>query len=396
MNPPSDDIVPTLNRFDGAPMLGGVTERWFRPALVVLLFLSGFGALGAQMAWTKLFANGLGHELPAVLAVVAAVMGGMAAGAGALDGRLARGRSPGLWYAALEGVIALWGCASVLVIPLVNDAARQLIGADAPALSHWVLAFALPFLALLPATAAMGATLPAMDRWLAPLWRDRRCLGALYAANTLGAVTGAWVGAFVALPVLGLTRSVALFAQANLLCGVLAWLLATRPSGPRNTDAPNSGQAESNTGAQGHLAAPACNELSARRINGTIFLTGLLALGMETLGVRLLSQVLENTVYTYAVTLAVFLGATALGAASYQRWWRGRPARAWLAKGLAATSVACALGAWVLTGAHEIYRACRGGWVGGVAGGIAAETVTAAAVVGPAAVLMDLTMPVLS
>ncbi len=43
--------------------------------------------------------------------------------------------------------------------------------------------------------------------------------------------------------------------------------------------------------------------------------TGLLGIGYEVLVVRVLSQVTENTVYTFAMLLAVYLVGTALGAA---------------------------------------------------------------------------------
>lgn len=381
-------LVPTLNRSHAGTMLLAVTARWIRATLVALLFLSGFGALGAQIAWAKLFANGLGHEMPSVLALVAAVMGGMALGAGALDAPLARARAPGSWYGGLEAAIALWGCASVLLIPLGNDVAAWLIGVEASPARHWFVAFVLPFLTLLPATAAMGATLPAMDRWLAPLTPGGRCLGALYAANTLGAVCGALAAAFVVLPALGLTRSVALFAQANLVCGVAAWLLAVREREREHAPPDAPSQTNPRTALPDQGAAGVTGALSKNRVCVTIFLTGLLAMGFETLGVRLLSQVLENTIYTYAVTLAVFLGTSALGAAAYQRWWRLAPTAKLVGTLLAATVGACALAGLALAGAHEIYRASRGVFGSGIAGGIVAEIATAAVVIAPPSFLM--------
>jgi spermidine synthase len=51
-----------------------------------------------------------------------------------------------------------------------------------------------------------------------------------------------------------------------------------------------------------------------------LFGTGLLGIGYEVLVVRVLSQVAENTVYTFAMLLAVYLVGTVLGAAAYQRW----------------------------------------------------------------------------
>ena len=48
--------------------------------------------------------------------------------------------------------------------------------------------------------------------------------------------------------------------------------------------------------------------------------TGLLGIGYEVLVVRVLSQVTEDTVYTFALLLAVYLVGSAAGAAAYQRW----------------------------------------------------------------------------
>ena len=47
-----------------------------RLALHLLFFLSGAAALGYQLVWAKMFSTGLGHEMPAVLAIIAAQTGG--------------------------------------------------------------------------------------------------------------------------------------------------------------------------------------------------------------------------------------------------------------------------------------------------------------------------------
>ena len=63
--------------------------------LYLLFFLSGAAGLGYEIVWTRMFAVGLGHEMPSVLAVVAAFFGGLALGAWLLDGRVARSGRPG-------------------------------------------------------------------------------------------------------------------------------------------------------------------------------------------------------------------------------------------------------------------------------------------------------------
>ena len=55
-------------------------------SLYVLIFLSGLAGLGYEMVWSRMLTAGLGHEITAVLAVVAAFFCGMALGAWSLDG----------------------------------------------------------------------------------------------------------------------------------------------------------------------------------------------------------------------------------------------------------------------------------------------------------------------
>jgi spermidine synthase len=352
-----------------------ISPRLKAAALPALFCLSGGAALGCQVAWAKMLATGLGHEMPAVLAAVGAFLGGMAVGAATLDRAVCRSARPGRWYAGLEILIAAWGCFSVVLLPAVNDAAPRLIGLEPSPWRHWAIAFALPFLALLPATAAMGASLPAMERFAAPGWSDGRCVGALYAANTAGAVTGVLAGAFWIVPALGLSRSVCVLAQIHLLCGVVALFL----------DAPVSRPA-----ASGDAATPAPNPgcIGTFRLRVAVFLTGLLGIGYEVAGVRVLAQVLENTVYTYAAALAVFLLATALGAAVYQRWWRRAAAATLLSTLWGAVSLTCALGVFALARAQGTYTACRDTFGDTMAGVLAAEMAVSALVFAPPAFFM--------
>src|SRR5213082_977433 len=73
-----------------AAYCGMIRSRLAIPFLYALFFLSGGAGLGYQMVWSRMLSAGLGHEMPAVLAVVGAFMGGMAIGAWVLDHRIAR------------------------------------------------------------------------------------------------------------------------------------------------------------------------------------------------------------------------------------------------------------------------------------------------------------------
>lgn len=129
-----------------------------------LLFLSGFAGLGYEMVWTCTLTAALGHEIVAVLAVVAAFFSGMALGAWTLDRIIGSSNRPECWYGGLELAIGLWALLLALAMPWADRLAAAWIGVNPGPLRHWVVAFLFPFAALLPATMAMGGTLPAVER----------------------------------------------------------------------------------------------------------------------------------------------------------------------------------------------------------------------------------------
>src|SRR5216683_2918143 len=65
-----------------------------RAALYGVFMLSGAAGLAYQAVWSRLFTNGLGHEMPAVLAIMASFFAGLTAGAWTLDRGIARSGRP--------------------------------------------------------------------------------------------------------------------------------------------------------------------------------------------------------------------------------------------------------------------------------------------------------------
>jgi len=345
-------------------------------ALHFLFFLSGAAALGYQLVWSKMFSTGLGHEYPAVLAIVSAFMFGMALGAVALDRFIPREARARWWLAGLELTIGAWAVLVSLFIPQINDCALQWIGLQSGAFKHWLVAFAVPALALLPATVAMGATLPAMEKFLSAFTAREASVGSIYAANTFGAVAGTLLAPWLVMPNLGLSKSCWALAALNLVVVVAVLVIGNRPADVPVAQAAEQGSAHefrSSRRQEAHsvrgekvraslrrlLLRPGTS-LSGRRIILTLFATGVLGIAFETAGVRVLSQVMQNTVYTYASILAVFLVGTAAGAAAFHRWWQRRDAARLVTALLFATSASCCAGILALAGSPGVHRFYRG------------------------------------
>ena len=341
---------------------------------------SGFAALGYQIVWTQQLAAALGHEAAAVLAVVAAFFGGLAVGALALGTRIERSARPARWYAACESAIALWSLGLAVFMGPVNGWLIDATGVEPAAGWQWAVAFGGSFLMLLPATAAMGATLPAMQRMLARPRAAGTSIGALYAANTFGAVLGVLAAAFWLVPAIGLALTASVCAAANLVCAIGAMALMTDAKDMVSTASPPASLA----------ASPASRRPANGRILPLLAATGLLGIGYEVLVVRMLSQVSENTVYTFALLLAVYLVGTAIGAAAYQRRSRTIAADPVARRDhlLATLALACLVGGASLWGA-EAFRAWLAQALGaGMAAALAAEAVLAVAALGLPTIVM--------
>lgn len=348
-----------------------------------LMVASGFAGLGYQVVWTQQCALWLGHESASVLAVVAAFFGGLALGALGLGGRIERSARPMRWYAACEAGIALWGLALMWLMSPVSDWLLTRIGAQPAPLWQWAMAFCGTFLLLLPATVAMGATLPAMERVVAELAGQgagpgklvamrtltlRRSIAALYASNTFGAVLGVLGTAFWLVPAFGLTRTTAVCVALNLMCAALAWWLL-----PAHSPVP----------ATVVRRGPGRDPQAGRGLLWRLALTGLLGIGYEVMVVRVLSQVAEDTVYTFAMLLAVYLVGTALGAAAYQRWRDRAPDPEALGDHLlSALAVACLLGTASLWGADGLRALLQQAWGQDMTAAVLAEGALALAAFG--------------
>jgi spermidine synthase len=315
-----------------------------RLALHTLFFLSGAAALGYQLVWAKLLSTGLGHEMPAVLAIICAFMAGMALGAAFIDRLIPRSARSGLWLCGLELTIGAWAVLVSFLISHTNDLALRLIGLTPNAVKHWLIAFSIPAIVLLPATAAMGATFPAMEKFLSALAPKNSSIGSVYGANTFGAVAGTLLAPYALMPALGFAKSCWVFAAFNMVVSLGCLALARVPRSA--TERPREPEQQS-------------GRISRRNIAVTLFLTGLLGIGYETAGVRVLSQVLENTVYTYAAVLAVFLAGNAAGAASYHRWWRHFEPTRLLSHLLNALAIAALLGVFIMAQTQEIHERAR-------------------------------------
>ena len=272
--------------------------RFETPVLGALFTLSGAAALIYQVLWVRELGLLFGSTAQAAALTIAIFFAGIALG-GWLFGRLAaRLARPLRAFGLVEIGVAATALGHFLVADVyfrLYPALFALVGGN-PVLETALKATVAATI-LLPSAILMGGTLPLMGQHVI---RARDALGrmgaALYALNTAGGAMGAMAAGFF-LPIwLGFSGAYLLAVGFDLFVGAAALLLARRAL-PRVAQATVA-----------HVAIPA-------RLWGIAFASGFATLAVEVIWTRAFAQVLQNSVYTYALVLTVFLAALSLGAA---------------------------------------------------------------------------------
>jgi spermidine synthase len=268
-----------------------------RALLLAAFFLSGLAALIFELVWTRLLLLSIGTTAAAVGVVLAAFMGGMAAGSALAGSRRVARLDPIVTFAALEGFVGVYALSSPPILDRIASAARPEIQ------------FLLALLALLPATVAMGASLPVLARAFAH-GDDRGAvgIGRLYAANTAGAVLGPLLTVFWFFPTVGLNATLWVGASIDFL--VCVGLLIGR----RRLD----------LGPIGLEAVPRERGSVPLPLLATVAISGASAMVYEVAWSRTLSMVYGSSVYGVSIMLSTFLLGIALGSALTARFLERR------------------------------------------------------------------------
>lgn len=293
-------------------------RRSLEPALRIMFFLSGCAALIYEVVWFHLMRLVIGASALSVGIVLASFMGGMFLGSLLFPRFVTLERHPLRVYAWLELGIAGCGLAMPLLLPAIRSVYVGLVGYGSLGIALRGLIAAIM---LLPPTALMGATLPAIARRYAAGRRGMASLAWLYTANTAGAVAGCLLSAFYLLAQWDVWVATGAAAALNLAIGLYGLRVAAA--------APPS--AVPSVGREGH--SPRRREpprLDVRAIYVVAGLSGFTALGGQVVWTRLLTLLFGATVFAFAIILAVFLAGLGIGSAlGAQLLKRGQnPARA--------------------------------------------------------------------
>ena len=274
-------------------------QRWL-PALLLLFVGSGCAALIYEVVWFQLLQLSIGSSAVSLGVLLGIYMGGMCLGSLLLPKYLNPRYHPLRVYALLEIGIGLFGIIVLFAVPIVGRIYTSIAGTGQVSL---VLRAIVAAICLLPPTLLMGATLPAIARWVETTPKGVSWLGYFYGGNLAGAVAGSLLAGFYLLRVFDMPTATAVAVALNVLVALLALLVASRTPHTVITATPTD---------EPLASTPSSPEVS-RLVYISIALSGLTALGSEVVWTRVLSLLFGATTYTFSLILAVFLVGLGIG-----------------------------------------------------------------------------------
>src|SRR6185436_11045848 len=191
-------------------------------------------------------------------------------------------------YAMLEFGIGIFGLLILFGMPLLGGVYFALGGEGIVGILWRGGAAAL---CLAPPTLMMGATLPAISRWVESSPEGVSWLGFFYGGNIAGGVVGCLTAGFYLLRVHDVAFATFVAVSLNVIVATLAILIAKRA--PATAAEPAGKVAKA-------AKAPALERAPGEwAVYVTIALSGMTALGAEVIWTRILSLLFGATVYTF-------------------------------------------------------------------------------------------------
>lgn len=277
------------------------TPRW----VIGVFVASGFTGLLYEVVYAKSLAVTFGSTSLASYTVLTTYMSGMALGAW-LGGYIAdKVKKPLLYYAGIEAFIGLYAVITPFLFKVIQNIyiiSVTGLSADDPYVTF--LRVILGVIVLGIPTILMGATLPIMFKYLKQLnIQSDTAISRLYSANVIGAALGSFIAGYFFISAIGRVGATNLAAVFSLMIA----LYTIEQFKKQKTQIQELDNSPS-------IVSP----VLVPKIFGIVALIvlavgGAVTLGLEVVSIHMLAVVAGNSVYAFALMLAVFLLGLGLG-----------------------------------------------------------------------------------
>lgn len=192
--------------------------------LMTISLLTGLSSFMYEIGWIRMLSLVLGSSTHSFELMLAAFILGLALGGWWLRKRIDRIKSPVQFLGYVQILMGIFAVASLLVFHYSFDAMQLLLETiqrkDSTYPVFLFFSGLLSFVMMLPATFCAGMTLPLITKLAINSKVGERGIGFIYAANTLGAITGIFLSIHLIMPLLGLKLLITTGAIVDIALGL--------------------------------------------------------------------------------------------------------------------------------------------------------------------------------
>ncbi len=275
--------------------------------LFIFFFASGFASLVFEIIWERWLVAVFGSTSHALGTLLTAFMFGLALGAWLGSKTVKKVDNTFFLYGLIELSIGLFA----LIAPFIFAALPSIYAPWYALCENYPYffnagRFVVAFTVLAFPTVLMGMTLPLLGDFVSKFRGPVKAkLGALYAVNTIGACTGAFLAGFVLLPSLGLSKTNLTFACIDIGVGIIVIITSRFVK----TDMISSDEDEE------VLLSDSLPLGKIKPIWTIAALSGFVSMALQISWTRAYVIVLGSSTYSFSLVLTSFLLGLGLGSA---------------------------------------------------------------------------------
>ncbi|SLM32178.1 membrane hypothetical protein [Desulfamplus magnetovallimortis] len=283
-------------------------------SLYILFFCSGFCSLVYEIIWSRMFVLVMGNTIFSTSTILASFMTGLALGSIYWGYKIRRHKPLHAikYFAILEISTGLYGLLFPLIFYLFPSLENMLTQFTSKS-SHtqlFIRYLTSTSLIIIP-TFMMGGTFAILSHAIIQnSTQFARKAALLYGINTIGAVTGALFTGFFLIKSLGHLNTIYLAASINIIIGMVAFAIWKTK---KHQQSKTTTKTVINTKEQNKNQSINIPVKYKYPIFYVIFISGLCSLSYQIIWTRLLILVIDNSVYSFTMILAIFLVGISLG-----------------------------------------------------------------------------------
>ncbi len=202
--------------------------------LLAASFLTGAASFIYEIGWIRMLNLVLGTSTHAFELMLSAFIAGLAFGGLWIRNRIDRLEHPARFLGWVQVVMGLLALTTLVAYNTSFGLMQQLMRAVTATDSGYFIfnlgSHAIAILIMIPVTFCAGMTLPLITNILLQAGHGEKSIGAVYAANTAGAITGVFFAVHVGLSMLGLKGLITAGATLDMVLGVVLLGVTVRRS----------------------------------------------------------------------------------------------------------------------------------------------------------------------